>query len=122
MDAMKKLSILFLFIALPAFAKDTMLRDSCVAYERLMVAMDAQSGTTVNVPASDGVEARFCQGYVNGFIVGTNFPPSSAWDLRNAAKSIVKFEDEFPNDQEPLRQRILKAWVRDGLIISGGKK
>jgi hypothetical protein len=70
------------------------LREDCVAAERIAVAVDANDWT--HVKNGDTAEAGYCEGFIAGFIIGSNHHPIQS--SRHIKKAIVSYIDEHPNE------------------------
>jgi hypothetical protein len=83
------------------------LRQDCVAAERLAVAVDANDFS--HVKTNDNVAAGYCEGFIAGFIVGTNHQPIQY--SRHTYRAIVAYIDEHPNELD--LRKILSAALKD---------
>jgi hypothetical protein len=72
------------------------LRADCVAAERIAVAVDANDWTRVK--NGDTAEAGYCEGFIAGFIIGSNHQPIQS--SRHIKKAIVSYIDDHPSETD----------------------
>jgi hypothetical protein len=108
------------------------LRNACVALERVEVATDANDFS--HLKDTDWMEARYCQGFIQGFEKGANHTVNvleepkrleifeSQHTERQIAKTVVAFIDEHP-DEEDTKNILLGALKKaDAVQLFGNIK
>ena len=83
------------------------LREDCVAAEKISVAVDANDVS--HLKATDNVAAGYCEGFIAGFVVGSNHGPIRS--IRHARKAVVAYIDDHPNEID--LRRIMTAALKD---------
>ena len=83
------------------------LREDCVAAERVSVAVDTNDFS--HLKTDDNLAAGYCEGFVSGFIVGSNHEPIGS--IRHLRKTIVAYIDDHPNEID--LRTIMSAALKD---------
>lgn len=102
------------------------LRDACVAFERVKVAIDTNDSS--HLKNTDWMDSQYCQGIIQGFELGANHTVnvleepmrleilSSQHTTRQIAKAVVTFIDDHPDKTDP-RTILLGALQKEGAAI-----